>query len=42
MLISVPGGFLMIFLEKQHQAMLLLKGILFVTFPVVFIGNLPL
>jgi hypothetical protein len=32
----------MIFLEKQHQAMLFLKGILFDTVPMVFIGNLPL
>ena len=31
----------MIFLEKQNQAMLFLKGILFDTFPVVFMGNLP-
>jgi hypothetical protein len=31
----------MIFLEKQNQAMLFLKGILFDTFPVVFIGNVP-
>jgi hypothetical protein len=31
----------MIFLEKQNQAMLFLKGILFDTFHVVFIGNVP-
>jgi hypothetical protein len=31
----------MSFLEKQHQAMLFLKGNLFDTFPVVLVGNLP-
>jgi hypothetical protein len=31
----------MIFLDKQYQAMLFLKGNLFDTFPVVLVGNLP-
>jgi hypothetical protein len=31
----------MIFLDKQHQAMLFLKGNLFDTFPVILEGNLP-
>jgi hypothetical protein len=31
----------MIFLDKQYQAMVFLKGHLFDTFPVVFVGNLP-
>jgi hypothetical protein len=31
----------MIFLEKQYQAMLILKGNLFDTFPVVLVDNLP-
>jgi hypothetical protein len=31
----------MFFLAKQHQAMLRLKGILFETFAVVFVGNFP-
>jgi hypothetical protein len=30
----------MIFLDKQHQAMLILKGTLFDTYPVVLAGNL--
>jgi hypothetical protein len=30
----------MIFLDKQHQAMLYLKGNLFETFPVIMVGNL--
>jgi hypothetical protein len=29
------------FLAKQHQAMLILQGILFSTFAVVFEGNFP-
>jgi hypothetical protein len=40
-LIYVPGGFLMIFLDKQHQAMLTLRENLFDTFPVVLAGKLP-
>jgi hypothetical protein len=40
-LIDVPIGFLMIFLDKQHQAMLILKGNLFYTFVVVLVGHLP-
>jgi hypothetical protein len=31
----------MIFLDKQHKAMLFLKGNLFDTFSVVLVGNLP-
>jgi hypothetical protein len=38
-LIQVPGIFLMIFLDKQHQATLFLKENLFDTFPVVLVGN---
>jgi hypothetical protein len=30
----------MIFLDKQHQAMLFLKGNLFDTFPVILVGNM--
>jgi hypothetical protein len=33
------AGFLIIFLEKQHQAMLKLKGNLFDAFAVVLVGN---
>jgi hypothetical protein len=31
----------MIFLDKQPQAMLMLNGIFFDTFPVRLVGNLP-
>jgi hypothetical protein len=31
----------MIFLDKQHKAMLILKGNHFDTFPVVLVDNLP-
>ncbi len=40
-LILVPGGFLMIFLDKQHHAMIILNIIFFYTFPVRLVGNLP-
>ncbi len=32
---------MMIFLDEQHQALLILKGNLFDTFSVVLAGNLP-
>jgi hypothetical protein len=40
-LIDVPCGFLMFFLVNQHQAMLILQGILFGTFTLVLAGNFP-
>jgi hypothetical protein len=40
-LIYVPGGFLMINLDKQHQAILTLKENPFDTFHVVLAGKLP-
>jgi hypothetical protein len=39
-LIYVPGGFLMIFLDKQDQAMLILKGNLLDSCPMALPGNL--
>jgi hypothetical protein len=38
-LISVASFFYIIFLEKQQQAMLILKGNLFDAFAVVLVGN---
>jgi hypothetical protein len=40
-LIDVPCGFLMCFLTNQHQAMLILQGILFGTISLDFVGNFP-